>query len=179
MFEFVALGQYCFVNIKGHREGIEMAKQMIDEIINMGPSHSYAGGASHGIYNQGGYEPQNMGMQQQFQNGLGGGYNGGGVYGGNMKGFMQPPYMQQPQPYQQQFQQSYQYHQPQPGYSMPMQYSQQQAFPVSYGNPPPPPPVPVLPMPSPWKSATASDGKTYYYNEKTGETQWEKPAGMP
>jgi WW domain len=30
-----------------------------------------------------------------------------------------------------------------------------------------------------WKSATAADGQIYYYNEKTGETQWDKPAGMP
>jgi hypothetical protein len=30
-----------------------------------------------------------------------------------------------------------------------------------------------------WKSATAPDGQVYYYNERTGETQWEKPMGYP
>jgi len=29
-----------------------------------------------------------------------------------------------------------------------------------------------------WKAATAPDGQTYYYNEKTGATSWEKPVGM-
>jgi WW domain len=32
---------------------------------------------------------------------------------------------------------------------------------------------------SEWKSATSPDGQVYYYNERTGETQWEKPIGMP
>jgi len=39
-----------------------------------------------------------------------------------------------------------------------------------YVAPPPPPMV--------WKTATAADGQTYYYNESTGETQWDKPSGM-
>ena len=41
-----------------------------------------------------------------------------------------------------------------------------------------PPQMHAAPQPSPWKSATAADGQTYYYNEKTGETQWDKPPGM-
>lgn len=40
-------------------------------------------------------------------------------------------------------------------------------------------PPAVVVQESPWKSATASDGQVYYYNEKTGESQWEKPPGMP
>ena len=169
----LALGQFCDVNIKGPREGIEMAKQMVDEIITMGPAHPYAGGASGGGgHGHGGYQRQNMGGQQ-YQGGF------GGSYAGNIQPVVQQPYMQQHQPYQQQFQQAYPYLQPQPGYNMPMSYGQQQPFQNTYGNPPPPPPIPVPPMPSPWKSATANDGKTYYYNEKTGETQWEKPLGMP
>jgi hypothetical protein len=31
---------------------------------------------------------------------------------------------------------------------------------------------------SEWKSATSPDGKVYYYNERTGETQWDRPMGM-
>jgi len=34
--------------------------------------------------------------------------------------------------------------------------------------------------PSAWKkAATTPDGFVYYYNEKTGETRWDKPRGMP
>ena len=29
-----------------------------------------------------------------------------------------------------------------------------------------------------WKSATAPDGQVYYYNERTGATQWEPPTNM-
>jgi WW domain len=51
----------------------------------------------------------------------------------------------------------------------------------SYGAPPPQQQAPanlVIPLASSWKSAAAADGQVYYYNEKTGETQWDKPAGM-
>ena len=41
-----------------------------------------------------------------------------------------------------------------------------------------PAPMAVQPMVSPWKAAVTTDGQTYYYNEKTGATTWEKPAGM-
>ena len=37
-------GQDCIVTIKGSRQKIEMAKQMLREIIEMGPNHPYAGG---------------------------------------------------------------------------------------------------------------------------------------
>jgi len=37
----------------------------------------------------------------------------------------------------------------------------------------------VIPPAAVWKSAKTGDGQVYYYNEKTGETQWDKPAGMP
>jgi rRNA processing protein Krr1/Pno1 len=40
----VPVGMDCEINIKGSRQGIEMAKQMIQEIIELGPNHSYAGG---------------------------------------------------------------------------------------------------------------------------------------
>ena len=38
-------GQDCEISIRGSRQGIEMVKQMIREIIDIGPSHPYAGGA--------------------------------------------------------------------------------------------------------------------------------------
>jgi rRNA processing protein Krr1/Pno1 len=37
-------GQECEISIRGSREGVEMAKQMLREIIEIGPNHPYAGG---------------------------------------------------------------------------------------------------------------------------------------
>ena len=37
-------GRDCEVTIRGARQGIEMAKQMLREIIEIGPNHPYAGG---------------------------------------------------------------------------------------------------------------------------------------
>mgnify|MGYP000034527035 CR=1 FL=1 len=52
------------------------SKQMVDEIITMGPAHPYAGGASGGGgHGHGGYQRQNMGGQQ-YQGGFGGSYAG-------------------------------------------------------------------------------------------------------
>ena len=72
------------------------------------------------------------------------------------------------QGYGQGYDQSYQapmvaYGQPQAGYGQ-----------VPYSAPPPF----AAPPPSEWKSASTPDGQIYYYNERTGQTQWEKPAGM-
>jgi hypothetical protein len=32
--------------------------------------------------------------------------------------------------------------------------------------------------PQDWRSTSTADGKTYYFNKKTKETQWEKPVGV-
>lgn len=40
----VPAGQDCQISIKGSRRGIDSAKQMLREIIDMGPNHPYAGG---------------------------------------------------------------------------------------------------------------------------------------
>jgi rRNA processing protein Krr1/Pno1 len=37
-------GQECEISIRGSRQGVEMAKQMLREIIEIGPNHPYAGG---------------------------------------------------------------------------------------------------------------------------------------
>jgi hypothetical protein len=42
----------------------------------------------------------------------------------------------------------------------------------------PPPMQQQAPAPTTWRSTSTEDGQIYYYNEKTGETQWEKPMGM-
>eukprot|EP00538_Stauroneis_constricta_P002585 CAMPEP_0119573800 /NCGR_PEP_ID=MMETSP1352-20130426/45305_1 /TAXON_ID=265584 /ORGANISM="Stauroneis constricta, Strain CCMP1120" /LENGTH=279 /DNA_ID=CAMNT_0007623491 /DNA_START=11 /DNA_END=850 /DNA_ORIENTATION=+ len=154
-------GQDCEVSIRGTPQGIEMAKQMLREIIEAGPNHSFAGGNPHGGQ---GYHQQGMGQAQQYQ-AYGNQNNGGG-------------YMQnQPQMYQQQQQQQ------QP----PAQYAQapaayQQAPQAAYGYSQAPAvqaPAYAQPAASEWKSAASRDGQIYYYNERTGATQWDKPAGMP
>jgi rRNA processing protein Krr1/Pno1 len=40
----VPAGQDCQISLKGSRRGIDMAKQMLREIIDLGPNHPYAGG---------------------------------------------------------------------------------------------------------------------------------------
>jgi predicted RNA-binding protein YlqC (UPF0109 family) len=41
-------GQACEISIKGSRQGIEMSKGMLRDIIEMGPGHPYAGGTGGG-----------------------------------------------------------------------------------------------------------------------------------
>jgi far upstream element-binding protein len=43
----VPMGQPCEISIKGSMQGIQMAKQMLQEIIEMGPNHPYAGGREY------------------------------------------------------------------------------------------------------------------------------------
>ena len=165
-------GQDCEITIKGSRQGIDSVKRMLSDIIQMGPNHPYAGGG--GSRQQGGYsQPTGTYGQQQ------------GYYNNQYTQQPQTHYAVQPQPQygqpqQQQVpvygnayqQQPYVYQQQQP-YGQQQQYGQ----PQPYGQPPPPQQYGYQ-QPSPWKTATAPDGQTYYYNEKTGATTWEKPAGM-
>jgi len=204
-------GQDCEVTIRGGRQSIELAKQMIREIIEIGPNHPYAGGArtSYFIYClfvivyctfnyshvlslilisetppfQGGYgaqDPYGQGLQSQ------GGYYGGGAaahYGGYQQS--QQPAYGQAYGQQQHAPQQYSYGQPQqqqsmyggaPSYGGGMQQQPQQQ---AYGGYSAPPQPPAAQDAGSWKTATAGDGQVYYYNEKTGETQWNKPPGMP
>lgn len=139
-------GQDCEISIRGSRQGIEMAKQMLREIIEIGPNHPYAGGNGGGYGGYGQQNQNNYGYQQQQQASYGHQGYGQSAYG-HQGGYQTQAY-QQPQTAQYQ---------------------------GSYGAPN----VPAPPPPSLWKSATAPDGQIYYYNERTGETQWEKPIGMP
>ena len=34
-------------------------------------------------------------------------------------------------------------------------------------------------MPSVWQALQDDQGRTYYYNSQTGQSQWEKPMEMP
>lgn len=183
-------GQDCDITIKGPRQGIESAKKMLIEIIEMGPNHPHAGGGGSGVsrqgyghqhnaygHQQGTYNQPHQPQQQQY---------GQQPYGQQQYGmqpqqqFVQPQQPQQQTPmyggggYQQpqQPQQPYGYQQQQ----QPQQYPQQQQ-PFGYQQPAPMG-LQGGAIVSPWKVATAPDGQSYYYNEKTGATTWEKPAGM-
>jgi len=153
-------GHLCQITMRGNRQGIDIAKRMISEIISSGPNHAYAGGTAS-------FRPPH-GYQQHM----------GGNHYQHHQGYHQQHQMMQhpPQQYAQSYapQQSYgapyggvaPYHQPQ--YAAP---PMQQQYPSSYGG--------GGYAQSVWRTATAADGQVYYYNEKTGETQWEKPPGMP
>ena len=175
-------GQDCEITIKGSREGIETAKNMIKEIIEIGPQHPYAGGMSGGGYGGGGgggdhyqqpnpYEQGGYGQQNPYQqasagygqSAVGYGYSAAGYMGGASAGYVLPQQVAAAAPMA-----GGGYHgaHQQPPYGG---YSQQQA---------PAPPL-QAPSASPWKAATAADGQVYYYNERTGETQWDKPIGFP
>ncbi len=182
------MGQDCEVNIKGTRQQIESAKQMIQEIIQQGPSHSFAGGQSSRHGGGGGYMNQ--------QNSYGGGQQ---QYGQQQQQQQQyPAYGQQPAATYGQPQQQYGQHMygnqannysnapqqpPQYGYQQqqqPQQYQQQpQAQYNQYQQQPAQAAIGGMPQTMEWKAAKAPDGQTYYYNEKTGATTWDKPVGMP
>jgi len=156
-------GRDCEISLRGSRQGVDMAKNMLREIIETGPNHPYAGGGGGG--------------------GVGGG-GGGNSFGGYQHGGNQ---QHQPYGYQQQggYQQQQQYGQggynQNPGYggapqAQPYQQGQFQSGSSQgvYGAPPP-----VTPPVLEWKVAAAPDGQQYYYNERSGETTWQKPPGMP
>lgn len=166
-------GQDCEITIKGPRSGIESAKSMLNEIIQMGPNHPYAGGGGggdqskrYGGYQQGGgYSQQSYGQQPTGQHyGHAGGYGQQAAYG----------YGQQQQPYGHQPAQQYG-QQPNPYQQNYGQYGQQAQAGQAGGMMPNGGMAQAMPQ---WKTATAPDGQTYYYNEKTGETSWDKPMGM-
>jgi far upstream element-binding protein len=172
----VAPGQDCEITLKGSRQGIEMAKAMIQEIIDVGPQHPYAGGMDH----YGG------GMAAPAAQHMGGG--GGGGYHGAYANPYYPQQQAQPQPPQRGGFDPGAYggpgYMPQGDYAPPsmggggygMPYGQ-----AAYAQPPPQAMAPMRQAPPPiaWKAASAPDGQVYYYNERTGETTWDKPPGMP
>ena len=168
----VSAGQDCQVTIKGARQGIEMVKQMLQEIIDLGHNHPYAGGHGAPAGGGGGGYGQQPGWGQQPQGQQG--YHQqqaphqANAYGAN------PGYQNQGYPQQQQQQYGNppnQYYGAQPMHQMPQPYPQQ-------GQQYAAPNMPPAQASSPWRAAQAADGQTYYFNEVTRQTQWERPAGM-
>lgn len=136
---------------------------MLQEVIQLGPNHPYMGATGNRNqscgegYQQGGYGQQQMQMQMQHS------------YVYQSQGGYQNP--QQPSYGLASYNQSNIY-----GSNRAQQYDQgqnqaQAQAPQPYGVAPPP----AAPE---WKVATAPDGQQYYYNERSGETTWQKPAGM-
>jgi hypothetical protein len=62
------------------------------------------------------------------------------------------------------------------GYGQQQQQQQQQP---GYGYAAAPVAAAAAAPPSLWNTAKAPDGQVYYYNSQTGQTQWDKPPGMP
>ena len=156
----VPQGQDCQITVKGSRQGIELAKQMLKEVIEMGPGHSYAGGRQQQSYGQ----QQQYAHQQQVAYPQQAAVASTG-YAQHYQQYQQQAYGQQAVAYgQQQPQQQY----TQAAYGA---YSAASVYPMVGPS--------VVVQESQWKTATAGDGQVYYYNEKTGESQWEKPPGMP
>jgi rRNA processing protein Krr1/Pno1 len=143
----VPMGQDCEVHIKGVRQGVENAKQMLNEIIQMGPNHPYAGGrggGSGGSSGGGGYGQQQGGGGGYGQQQGGGGYGqqasygqpqAQAQYGQTQTPYQQPAYGQQQSQYapQQAYGQQSQYApQTQNPYEQPQQ-AQMQQQPQQYG----------------------------------------------
>jgi hypothetical protein len=120
----VPFGADCEIRFSGSTSGVEMAKEMILQIIGTGSQPGI--NMNHG--NTGGYV------------------------------IPQPP-QQSIKSYMQQTQNHVVY--------------QQTAYPMA----PVPVPAPVAIDPG-WKAISSPDGQIYYWNERTGVSQWQKPSGM-
>jgi rRNA processing protein Krr1/Pno1 len=99
----VPAGQDCEIRIRGSPQGIEMAKQMLREIIEVGPAHPYAGGAGGASAGYGNYQAAAGGgaygwqQQQQQQPAAYGAYGytpqaGAGAYGAATQPTAYPSY---------------------------------------------------------------------------------------
>jgi len=159
------------VSITGPRQGIELAKAMIHEILEHGLHHSYAGGeAEHqeGVDHQDSHDElaqsyeQSVTQVQPLPPPQAAGYPTAAVQYQQYYGVWQPSY---------------------PGQQGISQAAVPQAA-QALGDPYAAPPSPATSgsiassLSSPWVVATTADGQIYYYNQVTFETSWEKPVGM-
>ena len=155
------------VSITGPRQGIELAKAMIHDILEHGLHHSYAGGeAEHqeGVDHQGSHDEIAQSYEQSTQvqpSPQATGYPAAAVQYQQYYGVWQPSY---------------------PGQQCILQAAVPQAAQAldPYAAPPSPATTGSIAssLSSPWVVATTADGQIYYYNQVTFETSWEKPLGL-
>jgi len=159
----------CVVSVAGNQQAVEMASRAVEDIIGGGNGFRtfHQGGDQFGGMG-GGFGGGRFGVQGQFggQAGYGGGYGSGfGFQGGQGRpqgGFNQfEPY---PGGYSSQ--------QPYGGAGYP--YAQQPTaagFAAAAA-------AAAAGASQVWQAVVDDQGRTYYYNSQTGQSQWEKPGGM-
>eukprot|EP00522_Entomoneis_paludosa_P000917 CAMPEP_0172471930 /NCGR_PEP_ID=MMETSP1065-20121228/68074_1 /TAXON_ID=265537 /ORGANISM="Amphiprora paludosa, Strain CCMP125" /LENGTH=815 /DNA_ID=CAMNT_0013230045 /DNA_START=70 /DNA_END=2517 /DNA_ORIENTATION=+ len=161
----VPFGADCEVKITGGDDGVQMAKQMIQQIIGGGADHLFGlgkgGGARSGSVSSSYEQKQNP--------------PSAGHYYGQRQAPVPPPTQigyQQVQP------QARPYVSQHAGSSMPAP-QQQQFVHHQMSSSSSVQETERAQFDSGWKTMTQPDGRTYYWNEKTGAVQWEKPPDIP
>lgn len=172
----------CKINISGSRHGIELAKNMIYNIFEHGPTHMYAGGRQPQFDEQEPSVPHRELVQPMPAQAAANQYP---YPGESLQNPSHPPtfvYNRPMIPHQQEFY---------PRQAQPMmmygQLPQRQVFPHQQILQPPiqdtsPTAQSVaaassLSSASVWRAATTIDGRIYYYNINTMETRWDNPEG--
>jgi hypothetical protein len=146
----------CKIHVKGQRSGIELTRRMLEEIVERGPDHMFAGGTRFDGTRQrrGPPSPPDAASGRQYPSYL------QPMYPHDAYGLMVHP---QPVLYQQEQQQQHPYPQSHAEQMCRQQWPRDQ--------------YPAL-QASPWMAATTPDGMLYYYNVKTQETRWVGQDGM-
>jgi hypothetical protein len=158
---------------------------MIDEIFQCGPNHSFAGGRQQQLQHGGGsglhpndarhlqesqlygdYHSRSGSFSESIQSNISVGPTPTTPYHGYNIAYPASP--SQPQPMVQ-VQQSQQQH--------PLPYSPQEVHQHLSTNDSIPQQV-MMSVNSPWIVGTSQDGRIYYYNVNTMESQWDKPIEM-
>jgi predicted RNA-binding protein YlqC (UPF0109 family) len=153
----------CKISISGSRQGIELAKNMIFNIFEYGPTHMYAGGRQDQFNEQ---EQPVAPRHEELVPPV-----------SSQSAANQYPYSRPMMPQRRECYPRL----PQTTMMMYGQLPQQQVFPPQQLlQPPIQDPSPALPEAAAevsylWREAITMDGRMYYYNTNTMETRWDKP----
>lgn len=168
------------IYVTGPRPGIDMAMVMIDEIFHCGPNHSFAGGRQQQLQHGGGVLHPNDARHLQESQLYGDYHSRSGSFSESIQSNSVGPtsttyhgcnvtYPTSPPQ-----QTIVQVQQPQQQHQLP--YSTQEIH-QHLSNDSIPQQV-VMSVNSPWIVGTSPEGKMYYYNVNTLESQWDKPIEM-